>query len=146
MVREILRYLPKNKWGPKVTAIEEAQNLKTLALDDLLGKLMTHEIHLEEDEEEKETQSKKGVAFKTGSEDAISLEEESSEEDEDTMATIAKGLKKMFKSKKFDPKKFYKKGSSSSKMEKLSKGTKFLNNKNDSNLVLALDVDCHDIL
>jgi len=50
------------------------------------------------------------------------------------MATIAKGLKKMFKSKKFDPKKFYKKGSSSSKMEKLSKGTKFLNNTNDSNL------------
>ena len=50
------------------------------------------------------------------------------------MATIAKGLKKLFKSKKFDPKKFYKKGSSSSKNEKFSKGTKFLNNKNDSNL------------
>ena len=38
MVRKILRCLPKNKWGPKVTAIEEAQNLKTLALDDFLGK------------------------------------------------------------------------------------------------------------
>ena len=50
------------------------------------------------------------------------------------MATIAKGLKKMFKSKKFDPKKFYKKGSSSSKNEKFSKGTKLINNKNDSNL------------
>ena len=100
----------------------------------MLGKLLTHEIHLKEDEEEKGTQFKKGVAFKTGREDAISSEEESSEEDEDTMATIAKGLKKMFKSKKFDPKKFYKKGSSSSKNEKFSKGTKFLNNKNDSNL------------
>ena len=53
MVRKILRCLPKSKWGPKVTAIEEAQNLKTLALDDLLGKLLTHEIHLKEDEEEK---------------------------------------------------------------------------------------------
>ena len=50
------------------------------------------------------------------------------------MAMIARGLKKMFKSKKFDPKKFYKKGSPSSKNEKFSKGTKFLNNKNDSNL------------
>ena len=40
----------------------------------------------------------------------------------------------MFKSKKFDPKKFYKKGSSSSKNEKFSKGTKLINNKNDSNL------------
>ena len=98
MVRKILRCLPKNKWGPKITAIEEAQNLKTLALDDLLGKLMTHKIHLKEDEEGKETQSKKGVAFKTGNEDDIFSEEESSEEDEDTMATIAKGLKKMFKS------------------------------------------------
>ena len=36
MVRKILRCLPKNKWGPKVIAIEEAQDLKTLALDDLL--------------------------------------------------------------------------------------------------------------
>jgi len=141
MVRKILWCLPKNKWGPKITAIEEAQNLKTLALDDLLGKLMTHEIHLKEDEEEKETQSKKGLAFRTGSEDAISSEEESIEEDEDTMATIVKGLKKMFKSKKFDPKKFYKNGSSSSKTEKLSKGTKFLNNKNDSNLGPCFEVD-----
>jgi len=74
MVRKILRCLPKNKRGPKITAIEEAQNLKTLALDNLLGKLMTHEIHLKEDEKEKETQSKKGVAFKTGSEDDISSE------------------------------------------------------------------------
>ena len=46
MVRKILRRLPKNKWGPKVIAIEEAQDLKTLALNDLLGKLLTHEIHL----------------------------------------------------------------------------------------------------
>ena len=52
MVRKILRSLPKNKWGPKVTTIEEAQNLKTLALDSLLGKLLTQEIHLKEDEEE----------------------------------------------------------------------------------------------
>ena len=88
MVRKILRCLPKNKWGPKVTAIEEAQNLKTLPLDDLLGKLMTHEIHLKEDEEVGQT--KKGVAFKTRSEEAISSEDESSEENEDTMAMIAR--------------------------------------------------------
>ena len=41
MVRKVLRCLPKSKWGPKVTVIEEAQDLKTLALDDLLGKLRT---------------------------------------------------------------------------------------------------------
>ena len=32
MVRKILRGLPKSKWGPKVTAIKEAQDLKTLGL------------------------------------------------------------------------------------------------------------------
>ena len=52
MVRKILRCLLKNKWDPKVTTIEEAQDLKNLAIDDLLGKLLTHEIHLQEDEEE----------------------------------------------------------------------------------------------
>jgi len=120
MVRKILRSLPKNKWGPKVTAIEEAQNLKTFALDDLLGKLMTHEIHLKEDKEV--VQTKKGVALH---EDLLSSEDESSEEDEDSMTIIARGLKKMFKSKRFGPTKFYKKRSSSKKNE-LQKVQKFL--------------------
>jgi len=109
MVRKILRSLPKNKWGPKVTTIEEAQDLKRLAVDNLLAKLLAHEIHLKEDEEE--TQTKKGVAFKTTSEEHYSSEEESSEEDKDSMAMTPRGLKKMFKSKTFDPKKVHKKGS-----------------------------------
>jgi len=79
MVRKILRCLPKNKWGPKVVVIEEAQDLKTLALDDLLGKLLTHEIHLKEDEEE--VQPKRGVAFKTTKEELQSSEDESTESD-----------------------------------------------------------------
>ena len=54
MVSKILLCLPKNKWGPTVIAIEEAQNLKTLALDDVLRILPTDEIHLKEDEEEKQ--------------------------------------------------------------------------------------------
>jgi len=66
IVRKILWCLPKNKWGPKVTAIEEAQDLKTLALDDLIGKLLTYEIHLQEDEEE--SQPKRGIAFKSNEE------------------------------------------------------------------------------
>ena len=95
MVRKTLRCLPKNKWGPKVTTIEEAQDLKTLVLDDLLGKFLTHEIHLREDEEE--VQPKRGVAFKTIKEELQSSKDESIESDEDSMAMIARGLKKMFK-------------------------------------------------
>ena len=47
---------------------------------------------------------------------------------------IATGLKKMFKSRRFDLKKFYKKGSSSKRNEKNSKGNKFSSNKNETNL------------
>ena len=35
-IRKIHRILPK-KWRPKVTAIQEAKNLKTLSMDELLG-------------------------------------------------------------------------------------------------------------
>ncbi|GAV75233.1 LOW QUALITY PROTEIN: zf-CCHC domain-containing protein/UBN2 domain-containing protein, partial [Cephalotus follicularis] len=46
MVRKILRCLPRT-WMPKVTAIEEAKNLNVLALEDLLGSLMTHELSMQ---------------------------------------------------------------------------------------------------
>ena len=42
----------------------------------------------------------------------MSSEDESNKEDEDSMETIARGLMKMLKSKRFDPKKFYKKRTS----------------------------------
>ena len=42
-VRKILRSLPK-AWKPKVTAIQEAKDLNNLALDELLGFLMTYEL------------------------------------------------------------------------------------------------------
>ena len=103
-----------------------------MALEGLLGKLLTHEIHLKEDEEE--LQPKKGIAFKTTKEESQSSEDESSNSDEDSVEIIARGLKKMFKSRRFDPKKFYKKGSSSRRNEKISKGNKFSNDKNDTNL------------
>ena len=76
----------ENKWGPKVTAIEEAQDLKTLALDDLLRKLFTHEIHLEEDEDE--AQPKRGIIFKSN-EELQSSKDESTESEEDSIAMIA---------------------------------------------------------
>ena len=111
IVGKILQCIPKNKWGPKVNAIKEAQDLKTLALDDLLGKLLTHEIHLKEDEEG--VQPKRRLALKTMNEELQSSEDESTYSDEDSMSIIVRVLKKMFKSRRFDPKKFHKKRSSS---------------------------------
>ena len=45
-VWQVSRCLPWSKWGPKVTTIEEAQDLKVLSLDYLLGKITTHELTL----------------------------------------------------------------------------------------------------
>jgi len=56
----------------------QSKKLKTSRhLDDLLGKLLTHEIHLKEDEEE--AQTKRGVAFKIANKELHSSEDESSE-------------------------------------------------------------------
>jgi len=69
--------------------------------------------------------------LKTTKEEIQSSEDESTESDEDSMAMIVRVLQKMFKSRRFDPKKFYKKGSLS---KKNSKGNKFSANKNETNL------------
>ncbi|MQL86510.1 hypothetical protein Taro_019047 [Colocasia esculenta] len=46
MVRKILRSLPTS-WTPKVTAIEEANHLRRMSLEKLIGSLMAHEINME---------------------------------------------------------------------------------------------------
>ena len=46
-VRKILRSLT-SKWERKTTAIEEATDLKTLTLDELIGNLMAYEVQIEE--------------------------------------------------------------------------------------------------
>jgi len=81
-----------------------------LALDDIFRKLLTDEIHFKEDEEE--VQTKKELAFKTTSEGLYSSKDESNEGDENSMAMIARGGRKIFKSNRFNPRKFYKAGSS----------------------------------
>ena len=67
------------KWHPKVAAIKEAQNLKTLPLDDLFDKLLTHEIYLEEEE----VPTKMGVAYKETSKNFYFSGDKSSDDGED---------------------------------------------------------------
>ncbi|GAV61636.1 zf-CCHC domain-containing protein, partial [Cephalotus follicularis] len=56
-------------WMPKVTGIEDAKDLNTLPLEDLLGSLMTHELSIlkRDDEEETERKKKKVIALKSTS-------------------------------------------------------------------------------
>ena len=55
-VSKILRSLPA-RWRPKVTAIEEAKDLNTLSVDDLVSFLKVHEISLNEHEPAKKRKS-----------------------------------------------------------------------------------------
>ncbi|XP_016675257.1 uncharacterized protein [Gossypium hirsutum] len=51
VVRKMLRNLPKS-WEAKMTTIEEAKNLETLSLDELISFLFTHEMRIKEGVEE----------------------------------------------------------------------------------------------
>jgi len=53
-VSKILRSLP-TRWRPKVTAIEEAKDLNTLSVEDLVRSLKVHEISLNEHEPAKKS-------------------------------------------------------------------------------------------
>ncbi|CAL1412094.1 unnamed protein product [Linum trigynum] len=61
--RKILRSLPK-EWLPKRTAIEEARNLNTLPIDELIGSLLSHEHVLKQVNKDDEKR-KKTLAFKS---------------------------------------------------------------------------------
>ncbi|GAV71628.1 UBN2 domain-containing protein, partial [Cephalotus follicularis] len=98
LVRKILRCLPKS-WTPKVTTIEEAKDLSTLTLEQLLGSLMTHETTMKS-HEDVETMKKKSIALKASKEDSesdatwddsdpSSSEEEESDEEVVNLALMA---------------------------------------------------------
>jgi len=55
-VSKILRSLPA-RWRPKVTAIEEAKDLNTLSVEDLVSSLKVHEIGLNEHEPARKVKS-----------------------------------------------------------------------------------------
>ncbi|GAV74451.1 zf-CCHC domain-containing protein/UBN2 domain-containing protein, partial [Cephalotus follicularis] len=61
-VRQILRCLTRS-WTPKVTEIEEAKDLSTLPLEQLLGSLMTHETTMK-NHENVEVKKKKTIALR----------------------------------------------------------------------------------
>ncbi|GAV79150.1 UBN2 domain-containing protein [Cephalotus follicularis] len=90
-VRKILRCLPKT-WTPKLTVIEEAKNLTTLPLEQLLDSLMTHETTMK-NHECVHTKKKKTIALRA------SKEESESDEDGD-MTLIISQFKKFLKSQK----------------------------------------------
>src|SRR5262249_48227639 len=95
VVRKILRSLP-HSWSPKVTAIEEAKDLDTLKLDELMGSLMTHEMTRKNKEEPKK---KKELALITTSSPSTS-ESDKTEGEDNEIALLSRQFKKFLSKKK----------------------------------------------
>jgi len=88
LVRKILRFLSRT-WEAKVTAIQEAKDLKTLSLDELLGNLQTYELRRSSQQQE-ENKKDRGIALKI-------MEGDSSESNEEGMTMITRKFKKFLK-------------------------------------------------
>ncbi|KAH9697094.1 hypothetical protein KPL71_023469 [Citrus sinensis] len=89
-VKKIIRSLPK-EWRPKKTGIEEAKDLNSLPLDDLIGSLISYEEDLaaEKGHEEK----KKNIALKASKYES----DGESEPDDEELAMLARRFRKFFK-------------------------------------------------
>src|SRR4051812_32853272 len=80
-VRKILLALTSD-WEKKVTALEEANDLSTLSVENLIGNLMAYEVNLHE--RRKEKSRKKSIAFKE-----IEGHDESNDDDDINLMTRA---------------------------------------------------------
>ena len=89
-VKKIIRSLPK-EWRPKRTAIEEAKNLNTLLIDDLIGSLISYEEDLAE--EKRHEEKKKDIALKASKHES----DEESELDDEEMAMLTRKFRKFYK-------------------------------------------------
>ena len=89
LVRKILRSLPKS-WSLIKTAIQEANDLSSLPLEDLVRCLLTYKMSMREEEEDN-AEKKKSIALKLS---ASSIDEESEEKEDDELAMFDK-LKKI---------------------------------------------------
>ncbi|KAH9669581.1 Integrase catalytic domain-containing protein [Citrus sinensis] len=89
-VKKIIRSLPK-EWRSKRTAIEEAKDLNTLPLDDLIGCLISYEEDLAAEKEHEE--NKKSIALKSSKYESNG----ESEPDDEELAMLARRFRKFFK-------------------------------------------------
>ena len=117
LCRKILRLLLLN-WDSKVTAIQEARDLSTLKVEELVGSLMTYEIGLNQHEEEELKKKKeKGIALKA---DVEGESDKDSEEVESDLSDLEVAfLARMFRSfMKKEKKNFRKKNINRKEIEK----------------------------
>src|SRR5436853_2286513 len=91
MVRKILLAL-NSDWEKKVTAIEEANDMSTLSVENLIGNLMAYEVNLQE--RRKEESRKKSIAFKA-------IENNDDSNDESDLNLMTRAFRNFLKNGKF---------------------------------------------
>ena len=97
-MNKILRSLPST-WDAKSTAIQEAKDLATLPLEQLIGSLMTYEMNLQQKLAEFE-KKKKVIALKTTTSIDESSGSTSEEGEDDEMPLISRKCKRFMRKKK----------------------------------------------
>ena len=96
LVRKILRSLTP-EWENKTTAIEEAKDLSTYSLENLIGNLTSYEVQMQEKENDKQS-NKKVIALKK------TTDSKSENENDEEIALLTRRFKRFIRNKKF-PKK-----------------------------------------
>jgi len=91
-IRKILRALTSD-WEKKTTAIEEANDLSAMSLENLIGNLMAYEVQLEDGkkDEQQSLSKKKELAFHASS------DTDNSDNDEEEMAMLSRKFRKFLK-------------------------------------------------
>ncbi|KAA0063439.1 gag-pol polyprotein [Cucumis melo var. makuwa] len=91
IIRKVLLSLPR-KFDMKVTAIEEAQDITTLKLDELFGSLLTFEMAMSD----RESKKGKGIAFKSVYDQKNTVNQSGNEANQDeSIALLTKQFSKM---------------------------------------------------
>ena len=116
LVNKILRSLP-SAWDAKSTAIQEAKDLDTLPLEQLVGSLMTYEMNIKQKNTENE-KKKKVIALKTTTSKEESSGSSSEEEEDDDVALVSRKFRKFMRKKKHGYKKRHYKAEPSKEKEK----------------------------
>ncbi|MQM19803.1 hypothetical protein Taro_052815, partial [Colocasia esculenta] len=119
MVRKILRSLLAS-WTPKVTAIEDANDLKIMSLEKLIGSLMAHEIKMERlGESSSRKKHTNGLKVEEDTLEEGSYSQESMNNSEDEEALLSRRLQRILaKKKKYQSRRrYFKKGKDFKKPE-----------------------------
>ncbi|KAI4340827.1 hypothetical protein MLD38_025628 [Melastoma candidum] len=95
LVKKVLRSLPMN-WKAKKIAIEEAKDLTTLRLDQLMGSFFSYE----EEKRSYVPQTTKSIAFKAPASTSNKSDDIKAETDEE-LSMLVKGLNKLLYKKRF---------------------------------------------